>query len=256
MDEDEDRRAGTLGGEDVERLGERRAVGDAESCCAAARAPRRSARRRRRMRSAESATRRRGVVLRVDLGLRRELAEESAGWPWPRVYGSAPNSVARAARPRLERIAASQRPRSSPHRGQGWMSAHSSSPTASTRRSTPTSRSSTPRWSGSSSGSGSTAATSRRCRTAGDYYAVTIGRQPMIMVRRGRQRERQRPRALQPLPAPRRAARRQPQGQHRQRLRLLVPRLELPPRRQRPRDPARQGLRGHADDAATTPTAA
>ena len=38
-------------------------------------------------------------------------------------------------------------------------------------------------------GSGSTAATSRRCRTAGDYYAVTIGRQPMIMVR---QRRRQR----------------------------------------------------------------
>ena len=54
--------------------------------------------------------------------------------------------------------------------------------------------------------------------------------------------------ALQPLPAPRRAGRRQPQGQHRQRLRLLVPRLELPPRRQRARDPARQGLRGHAND--------
>ena len=60
---------------------------------------------------------------------------------------------------------------------------------------------------------------------------------------------RQRAGALQPLPAPRRAGRRQPQGQHRQRLRLLVPRVELPPRRQRARDPARQGLRGNAHDA-------
>ena len=70
---------------------------------------------------------------------------------------------------------------------------------------------------------------------AGDYYAVTIGRQPMVMVRN---RRRQHPRALQPLPAPRRAGLRQPEGQHRQRLRLLVPRLELPPRRQGARDPA------------------
>ena len=57
------------------------------------------------------------------------------------------------------------------------------SPTASTNMRTPTSRSSTARWSASGSASGSTAATSRRCRTPGDYYAVTIGRQPMVMVR-------------------------------------------------------------------------
>ena len=57
------------------------------------------------------------------------------------------------------------------------------------------------------------------------------------------------PRALQPLPAPRRRALRQPEGQHRKGLRLLVPRVDLPPRRARARDPADEGLRRHAPDA-------
>ena len=71
----------------------------------------------------------------------------------------------------------------------------------------------------------------------------------------GARRRPQRERAAQPLPAPRRAARRQPEGQHRRRLRLLLPRLELPPRRQGARDSAGARLRGHAHDQATTPTA-
>ena len=87
---------------------------------------------------------------------------------------------------------------------------------------------------------------------AGDYYAVQIGRQPMIMVRgadgsvhvlynrcphRGVQLVGNR------------------KGNTGERLRLLVPRLELPPRRQAARDPAGERLRGHAHEQATTPTA-
>ena len=65
---------------------------------------------------------------------------------------------------------------------------------------------------------------------AGDYYAVTIGRQPMIMVR---QRRRQRCRCCYNR-CPHRGVQvvGNLQGQHRQRVRLLVPRVELPPRRQ------------------------
>ena len=56
-------------------------------------------------------------------------------------------------------------------------------------------------------------------------------------------------RPLQPLPAPRRRAVRQHPRQYRQQLCLLVPRLELPPRRQDREHPADEGLRRHAHDA-------
>ncbi len=58
----------------------------------------------------------------------------------------------------------------------------------------------------------------------GDYVTVQIGRQPMIMVRGT---DRQDSRALQPLPASWRATLRQPPGQHRIHLRLLVSRLDV-----------------------------
>ncbi len=69
---------------------------------------------------------------------------------------------------------------------------------------------------------------------AGDYYTVQIGRQPMIMVR-GKDGKMQR--ALQPLPAPRQHDVRRPPRQHRRVLPLLLPRVDLQPRRQAALDP-------------------
>ena len=96
------------------------------------------------------------------------------------------------------------------------------------------------------------AATRPRCRRSATTTTVQIGRQPMVMVR-------QPDGAVHVLynRCPHRGAMlvRRPQRQHRQGLHLLLPLLELPPRRQLQRDPARQGLRGHAADAGTTPTA-
>jgi phenylpropionate dioxygenase-like ring-hydroxylating dioxygenase large terminal subunit len=69
----------------------------------------------------------------------------------------------------------------------------------------------------------------------GDYHAVQIGRQPMVMVRGPTAG------ATCSTTAARTAACSwcgNQKRQHRQRLRVLVPRLELPPRRQRARDPA------------------
>ena len=81
---------------------------------------------------------------------------------------------------------------------------------------------------------------------AGDYYAVTIGRQPMVMVR-------QKDGSVQVLynRCPHRGVQLfgNLKGNTGSSLRLLVPRVELSPRRQRARDPARQGLRRHAHDA-------
>ena len=63
------------------------------------------------------------------------------------------------------------------------MSPHSSSPTASTRRSTPTSRSSTREMEKIWERIWVYCGHESQVPNPGDYYAVTIGRQPMIMVR-------------------------------------------------------------------------
>ena len=69
----------------------------------------------------------------------------------------------------------------------------------------------------------------------GDYHTLQIGRQPMVMVRGKDMKVR-----VLYNRCPHRGVRvvRQYPRQHRQQLRLLVPRLELPPRRQ-DREPSR-----------------
>ena len=73
----------------------------------------------------------------------------------------------------------------------------------------------------------------------GDYYATTIGAQPIIMVR---DTDRQREGPVQSLPAQRHAAHRRDLRQCRPLLPLPLSRLDLPPRRQPGRRSAEEGL--------------
>ena len=81
---------------------------------------------------------------------------------------------------------------------------------------------------------------------AGDYCAVTIGRQPMMMVRQPRP---QRARAVQPLPASRRAGLRQPKGNTGNAFVCSYHAWSFHLDGKVRAIPLEQGLRGHADDA-------
>ena len=87
----------------------------------------------------------------------------------------------------------------------------------------------------------------------GDYYAVTIGRQPMVMVC-------QKDGSVQVLynRCPHRGVQLvgNLKGNTGSAFVCQHPRLELPPRRQGARHPAGRRLRRHRDRRATTPTAA